>query len=135
MGRGLTQTPSFSVIFLGIPHTPSCGLFHHICVGSAEPTGGDSALPQLHTDINDIPDIYRYPYSHKYRDGMWVWVDGWGRVKLVEKNVWADGLRYFACVKGGREVCWVRVPIGATLMRAREGDEPVRRRVVSSISL
>lgn len=119
-----SQPHSFSVVYLGVPHTASCGRFIHLCGAAEGPTGRDAALPRLHR-LTDFSEVYRYPHEHKYFGGMDVWVDGWGRVKLVERNLGVPDMRYYACVGGGGVVVgWVTVPASATLMRSW-GDGPV----------
>lgn len=55
---------------------------------------------------------------------MSVWVDGWGKVSMVERDLDVLNMRYYACInRKGVVVGWVRVPADATLERER-GQEP-----------
>lgn len=83
-------------------------------------------MPCLHL-ITDTPKIICYPLIGKYYHGMLVWVDGWGKVVLVERNLGVLEMQYYVCIEeGGKEVGWIRVPKWATLMRAKveEGGIP-----------
>ncbi|KZP02211.1 hypothetical protein FIBSPDRAFT_880496 [Athelia psychrophila] len=127
MGNQKSVPHSFFVVYFGVPHTPSCGKFNHPCHISDGPSGKDAALPRLHRRNNNHAG-FRYPHVHKYYNGMRVWVDGWGKVSLVERNLDVFDLRYYTCVNGrGTVVGWIRVPAEATRMRAR-GQEPTKLR-------
>lgn len=80
-------------------------------------------MPRLHRLV-DRPEIFRFPHVDKFFNGMTVWVDGLGRVILVEHNLGVMDMRYYACVKGERGkrrvVGWIRIPMWATLMHTRE---------------
>lgn len=67
---------------------------------------------------------------------MTVWVDGWGKVRLDERNLGVSDVRYYTCVgKGGVELGWLRLPVSATLMRSHGGGRPAERRSQDSASL
>lgn len=117
--------PSFFTVFSGVPHSLSCGRFSHACHSTGGPSGKDAALPRLHLQAIR-PQEVRYPRLHKYFHGQKVWVDGWGRVTLLERSLGVSGYRYYACVgRRSRVVGWVRVPISATLQgQGGEGGGP-----------
>lgn len=131
MGIQQSRPPSFYPIYLGVPHTSVCSHFAHSCALPDESSGEAATLPRLHR-LSYCPEVHHYPHLHIYHHGLVVWVDGWGRVKLVERNLGVREARYFICVgRWGVVRGWIRVPMSATCGAGRGvvgmGGRPIRR--------
>lgn len=138
MGIAASRPQSLHNFYLGIPHSPFCECSDHIhdpdgpndwlnnlrCVGYG-PRGGDAALPRLHkhyTSVYTSISHLKCRHTCKYRDGVVVWVDGWGKVMLKECGQRMPGFRCYTCIsRMGEDVGQIKIPEVATMGGGGEG--------------